>query len=338
MSSGIIVDIKDLRSCFEDLRPLFGKGDKLLPILVKVSKDVLTICCTAGCVYVDKIQLPQNVDKGGEITVLYRNILDFIPKSGKLTLSIEPYGLIVKGDDVNIKLPVGYSLITEPARKLVGFEKVDTFGYVKGLSDLLNVGLPSLYKKEKPVQVYKQLSVLRYPNVAVQVRTPGLPVNVSLTQDFVKLFIKFRPTEIYYNGSDAVVLKRDTAYLEIPAESLNESNTFLNLMNNLGNAITLDIEHYADKLRNLNLLGNNIRAKLTFFSAGVKCSVEHDNITIETNLGDCSGVPNYVCYLPMALYYNLIKVMGNTKIEFLYGDQKLCLRNQAIVIVAHAVN
>lgn len=337
MSTGVLVSVLDLRECFSDLKPLFSKGDKTLPILLKIKQRTLTVCCTAGCTYVNKMDVVNDANATSELTILYRDLLEFLPKIGQVEIEFNSYGVRLKCTDTVITLPVGYSLITEPTRKDVQFVPVESFGYSKGLLDLLNINLASLYKKEKPVNIYGALSVLKYPNVLMQVRTPGLPISVSLTPDFVKLFIKFRPEEVYSNNVDSVILKRSTAFLEIPAEPLRDTNNFTHVLEGLGNPIRVDIEHYCDKLRSMSSLGNNLQASLTLHENGLRCRVEHDNISIAVDLGDCSSDVAYVCKLPFNLFFNMMKVMGNSYIEILYGEQKLCLRNQATIIVAHVI-
>ena len=337
MSSGILIDVKVLRSCLEDLRPMFGKGNNLIPVLFKVKGNTLTVCCTSGCVYVNKLPITNESGISTELTAQYRNILDFLPKLGIVNLAIESYGLVISGEGTQIQLPVGYSIITEPESYNVSFIDVDARTFPVGINSLLNIGLSGIYKVEKPFNIYGNISVIKYPNVIAQARTPGLSVGVTLTQDYAKLLSKFNPDKVYSNGVDSLVLKRDSATLELPAEPLKEENDFLKYMEGLSVPIRLNVEHYVDRLRNMNNLGNNVRAKITIFDDGVRVTAEQDNVSIAYDLGDCSGKLQRVFYLPMLLYMSVVKALGNTTVEFLYGKEILCLRSPSLIIIARAI-
>lgn len=337
MSAGILISTRTLRSCLEDLRPLFGKGTNLIPVLFKVKDDTVTVCCTNGCIYVNKLPITNDSRISSELTVQYRNILDFLPADGMLNLVIESFGLTITGDGTEITLPVGFSLITEPERKDVTFEKIDAKTFPVGLTSLMNIGLSTIYKVDKPLNIYGNISTLKYPNVIAQARTAGLPVNVSLTQDFTKLLCRFNPDAIYCNNIDSIVLKRGDAYLEIPAEPIRDENDFLQHMVDLSEPVRLDATHYVDRLRNMNSLGNHVRAKITLFDNGVRVRAEESNVAISYDLGDCSGKVNKVLYLPMLLYLSMVKALGNNMIEFLYGKEIICLRSPSLIIIARAI-
>lgn len=337
MSAGILIEARALRSCFEDLRPLFGKGNNLIPVLFKIKNDKLTVCCTSGCIYLNKLAINNENNVSSEITAQYRNILDFLPKSGMLNLNIEAYGLLISGEGTEIKLPVGFSLITEPEQKNITFTPVESQNFRVGLTSLMNVGLSTIYKVEKPINIYGNLSTLKYPNVVMQARTPGLPIGVTITQDFAKLVARFVPEAIYSNNIDTLILKRGDAYLEIPAEPLHEENDFLKHMIGLSEPIRLDVEHYVDRLRNMNSLGNNVRAKVSFYTKGVRVTAEQDNVAIVSDLGECYSELCKVLYFPMVLYMSMIKALGNTTVEFLYGKEIICLRSPSLIIIARAI-
>lgn len=337
MSTGVLVAAKDLRACLEDLRPLFGKGTNLIPVLFKIKDDVLTVCCTSGCIYKNKLKVVNENNTSAEITALYRNILDFLPKSGDIKIDIASFGLILTGDGTSIQLPVGYSLITEPESRDLPFVPIDAKTFPIGIHSLINIGLAGIYKIEKPLNIYGDITTLKYPNVIAQARTPGLKIGVNITQDFAKLFARFNPDSIYSNEVDSIVLKRGNATLEIPAEPLIESNDFLQYMEGLSKPLRLDIEHYVDRLRNMNNLGNAIRAKIVLFDDGLRVQAGHDNMHISYDLGGCTGTISKVFYLPMVLYMSIIKALGNTTIEVLYGKETICFRSPSLIIIARAI-
>ena len=337
MRTSVRAGARELYACLEDLRPLFGKGNNLIPVLFKVKADKLIVCCTSGCIYYNRVSVINEGNYSGEITVQYKNILDFIPKSGEVELQFHSYGLVFSSNDADIKLPIGYSIVTEHELKDIDFIPVDSQNFRIGINNMLNMGLSTIYKTEKNINIYGNVSTLMYPNVILQARTPGLPLAVTLTQDFAKHLSRFAPKAIASNKVDSVILKRDDAYLEIPAEPLKEENNFMKHMNGLSEPLRLDTEHYIDKLRNMSKLGNNVRAKLAIFKDGVRVTVEQDNISISSDLGNCSDSVLKVLYLPLSLYISMFKALGSTVIEMLYGKEIICLRSPALIIIARAI-
>lgn len=337
MSAGITLRAYVLRKALNDVSPLFPTGSHTFPMLFKLSGSDLTLVCTTGCVYANTLEVSNPDNENWEITVIYKNLLEFITAEGLVTITHASYGVELSGDGYTINLPAGYSVITPPVFPEVGFTAVTHTGYIPGLDALVSMGLGSLYAADKPVHMYGQVSVLKFPNVQVQARTPGLDITALMSPEHVKLLTRFGADSWYTNNSDVLILKRDRAYMELPIEAIHEENLFVKQMEGLSAPVTLDLEHYLDKLRSMSKLNARGRCKLVIRETGVETSVNQDNLSIATAIGSKDGRVLSAVYLPLPLWMSMVKAAGNAKAQILYKGDIVCLRTQAIIILARAL-
>lgn len=337
MSSGITVRAYVLRKALSDVSPLFPSGSHTIPMLFKLSGSDLTICCTTGCIYVNTLEVSNPDNENWEITVIYKNLLDFIAKEGQVTLSHAPHGLDLSNASFAVTLPAGYSVITPPELPNVGYRDVTHTGYIPGLDKLVNMGLGNLYSVDKPIHMYGQVSVLKFPNVQVQARTPGLDVNALMAPEHVKLLTRFNPEAWYTNNMDILILRRDRAYLELPIEAVREENNFVKQMDGLSEPVTIDLDGYLDKLRSMSKVSPRGRCKLVILNTGLETTVSQDNLTLSTYIGSRDGKVLSATYLPVPLWLSMVKAADGTQAQVLYKGDIVCLRTQAIIILARAL-
>ena len=337
MSAGAVVRAYELRRLLNDLSPLFPSGTHTIPVLFKLKQSDLVIACTTGCVYSNTLTVSNPDNESWEITVMYKNLLDFVVAEGQVRVEHAPYGVTLYGNGYSVQLPAGYSIISEPVMKDKDFKSVLSTGYVSGLSALVGMGLGNLYAVDKPVHMYGQVSVLKFPNVQVQARTPGIDVTAVIAPEHVRLLTRFGPDSWWTNGTDALIVRRDHAYLELPIDAVHEENTFVKLMDGLSSPISLDLEHYIDKLRSMAKMNARGRCKLAIKESGLVTTVSQDNLSITTTVGNDDGKVLNSVYLPMPLWMAMVKAAGNNKAEILFRGDVICLRTQAIIILARAL-
>lgn len=337
MSSGVVVKANELRKCLMDIHPLFPKGSYTLPILFSLTGSNLTIVCTAGCTYSATLKVVEQDVTSWEITVLYKSLIDFVPGTGLISFDHKPYGLTLTGNDFEVQLPTSYSIVSAVELPKVQFTEVSSNGYVKGLNNLINMRLGDLYQSEKPVTLYDQLAVLKYPNMQIQARALGLHLLAVMTPEHLKLLTRFEPKEVYCDNVSSVILKRNDAFLILPMKPAQEENKFVELLEGMSEPITLDVEHYIDKLRNMLKANNKGRCKIVFHENGISSSISQDNIVIKSGLGDTSGRVTKALYLPIQLWVKMVNALGNSNAQFMYGSETICLRTQSIIIVVRAL-
>ena len=326
-----------LKNCLGDIVPLFSKGSAIIPVGFKLSKNVLTVICNNKCYYMNNIELDECEDGSQEVVVQYKNILDYLPSTGTLELELTQRGISLSNSDVSLTLPEGYSTYKELDVYGLQFTPIVSTGYLSGLRTLLGFNLASLTKMEKPITVYQQTSVVKYPQLLVQTRTIGLPFSGTFTPELINLMVKFQPKEVCHSNSAVVTLKRNNAYLQLPRESLVGENNFMNFMKDLSNPITFNTEGFSEKIRCMTKLGNDVECRVVIHSTGMSCSIMQEGVTITNKLGDCSTEVLKVFKLPIGIWNLCIRALDSSTAQILYGGDKVCLRTQSVIIIARVM-
>lgn len=326
-----------LKSCLSDLTPLFSKGSSIVPVGFSVNKSVLTIVCNNKCSYLNSIELDEEVIGVQEVVVQYKNILDYLPNTGTIDIEIQSNGIYLSNESVSLTLPAGYSEYKTIETKGLNFKPIVSTGYLSGLKALLNCNLVSLTKMEKPITVYQQLSVVKYPQLLVQARTMGLPFSGVFTPELINLIVKFQPTEVCDDSPTFVLFKRKDAYLQVSREPVTSANNFMDYMKDLSDPIQFDMQGYAEKVRCMTKLGNNCECTVVLHSNGLSSSITQEGVTVSNKLGDCNSEVKKVFKLPIGIWNLCIRALEDSTAQILYGGDKVCLRTQSIIIIARVM-
>lgn len=337
MSARCLVRANDLSSCFHDINPLIPKGAKDMAVLFELKGSTLTIAHTTGCVYKSELAVSNPENSIETAIVMYKNLSDFIPNNGEIDIEIEAFGITLSDEDFTIQLPRGYSEIHLPDFPDVSYTTIETNTFTQGLLDLLNLGLANLYSVDKPIHVYGDISVLKYPNMQAQARTQGLPFKGLITPEHAKLLARFHPQEFYTDGTETLYMRKQGAYLVLPIQPLIEDNNFLNLMSRVDNPVTLSFDKYVDQVRSMAKLGKKLVCTITIYSDGILTKASADNVSIEAKTNVIGGEVLKVVQLPIDLWLALLKVVGNGKAQILYGEDCICLRTYSIILLVRAL-
>lgn len=332
------VSCVSLRDCLSNLLPLFDKGSAIIPVGLKIQNNELTVICNNKCSFKDII--PVECDESGyaEVVIQYKNIIDYLPNIGSVEFEINNRGLFINHPDVSLTLPAGYSEYKELNISGLEFKPIVSTGYLSGLRCLLNFNLSSITKMEKPITVYQQLSVIKYPQLVAQTRTLGLPFSGVFTPDLINLMVKFQPTEVCDDNPACVTLKRNKAYLQIPREVVNADNNFMSYMTDLQNPIQLNFEGLNDKLRCMAKLGTGLECHVTIHEKGLSCSVLKEGTSITSKIGDCSSGVSHVFKIPLSIWNICVRALDSDTAQILYGGGKVCLRTQSIIIITRVTS
>lgn len=337
MSSGtIVVPAVRFLDYISYLTPLFPKGSSTVPIGIDVTGNILTLTCTQGCYFQSTIEISNADNIVKTATVLYCNVTEFVPSVGELYLEFLPFGLKVSGSGFDVVFPHAYSLINKVKFPDVDYETIPTTGYTAGLKYLLNMNLSSIYMSEKPIHIYRDVSVLKYPSMYVQVRTVGLPFYGTVTPEHVKLICRFAGTEVYADNPDYLLFRRNDSYLQVPRKTLSEENTFLRNMEGLSDPVTLDFDKYLERLRVMNKVGK-ANVNLALHKEGLSTSVSFDNITLTDHINKTDSEVVKAFHLPMAVWLSVVKACGSGYVQILYRSDVVCLRTQYIIILVRVL-
>ena len=336
MSTVVNVPAFKLRKCLQYLTPLFPKGSLEIPIGVNLSKRVLTITCTTSCYFQAEINV--DTDETATCTVIYfSTIASFLPNEDNIEIEFTPTGMIWSGDSFDVTLPIGYSTVAPVDFSDVKYKEIATDYYQSEMNNLLGMNLDKLYSKVKPITIYGDVSVLKYPNTWVQIRSMGLPFQASIDPDHVRVLCKFEPKWISADLNDYITMKNDYATLRIPCRTKVEDNNFLSIMNNCTECVNVNLDGYLDKLRNASKLDPKADCKVSIYESGVKTTIAVRTASMALSAGNTEGKVLSVVHVPLQVWITFVKAMGGSNIQILLGGDLLCLRNQSMIIITRAV-
>lgn len=335
MSAKCVIDAKSLLTALWDINDVTPKGTKAVPVLFDLSGTNLNVYCSTGCLYRCALPVSNPDNLVGSVTVLYQKITDFIDSTETTTVSFEQYGLHLESQSVSLTLPIAFSSVTAEEPPEVRYTKIGNSLYSQNLSDLLNLSLASLYAVDRSVEIAESVAYLRYPNVQVKVRTDGLAFRAAITAEHVKLMLRFNPTEYYCNNVDTLILKRTNATLQLPVKPIADQGSFEKLQSYVDNPIRMSWAAYINQLRSMSKLGKKLRCKVTALENGIATETTSDNVTISVVTGD-GGEVKKVFMLPLDLWLSLAKPFSKSQMEFLYGEELICLRNPYMIILLRA--
>lgn len=337
MFTVVSVDAYKLRKCLQYLAPMFPKGTTEITIGLNLSKGKLTLTCTTGCV----LQAIFDVDSQDTATatvIYYTTIGSFLPGEKNINIEFLPTGVILSGDGFEVTLPMGYSTVTTyDFGDVKNVKEITTKAYQENLNTLLSMNLDKLYSKVKPVTIYENLAVIKYPNTWVQTRSTGLSFVGSLDPDHVKLLCKFEPKRLSAADANSLWLQNDVATLRLPCNTNCEENNFASMLDKLGEPVTVSITGFVEKLRNAAKCDPKGSTKIALYPEGFKASLGAGNVSMSIKVGDCSDSVIAVMHIPTQMLLAFTKAMGSGTVQILYGGDLLCLRNQSMVILTRVV-
>lgn len=336
MSAVLTVKASDLNKAISAINPLFPKGSAAIPIGLYVRKGHLKIVCLQGVVY--QADIPVDDDFADySATIMYYNITPLLPSSGELYLEFTPVSVILTGDGVEAEFSFGYSIVAEQNFSGLVFTSVSSSTYLDSFSHLLNLGLDKLYGLISPVVVMGDVSLQKFPNTWVQVRSNGLPFNATLDIEHVRLITKFMPTQVCTSIPNTLVFKNATSVLQVPCKNNVDNKKITELMSDMGDPIQINIKYYLERIRSMIKVDSKTHCKISIYNTGIKTTVAHENTSISISAGKTDGEVIKVCHLPIQVWSSLLKGLSAETIQILIGGDKLCLRTTTMIIVTRVL-
>lgn len=338
MSAGTVtIKAINLVDFVSSIISLFPKGSTTIPIGVSLGGDTITFTCTTGCYYQAEYDVsnPDNVSKS--MTVMFCNIVDYLPTIEDIAISFQSRAMNISGAGFEISLPMGYSLVNKLDFTGYQFETIVGKQYIAALKDLMSLNLSGIYMHEVPVNIYRNVSVIKYPNLMAMSRTEGLTFSGSIIPDHVKLLCKFSGGEVCDSDEDSLIFRRGNSYLQLPRKRLYEENTFLRQMEGLSEPYNISFSGYINRLRAMSKLGNNAKCKLVLLNDGLKTTVSTNSIVLTDKIGKCQDKVVKTFELPITVWSMIVKALGNGTVQILYRGDVLCLRTQYLIILTRAL-
>lgn len=332
--SAVSVRAQDLQACLSQIVPLVPKGTMYVPLGLHVHNNLLVVTCLQGCVFQSHIPVDSNEIMSASI--MYRDVTPLLPRSGDVTLKFATNFLELAASGVSVSFSSSYSVVAEQEFEEYDYTDMLSEDYLYNLRTLLGMNLDSIYKAVKPIHSYGKVSLLKFPNTIVQVRTSGLPINCTLDAEHVKLLLRFRPTKVHRDGF-MITFLNNSAVLQLPCKDNVDGNNFTDMLTDLGEPIVLNIDGYLEKVRNLSKALPKGKCTIVVHKEGVNTKLSADNTHANVSVGDAHSEVLQVVSLPTQIWLAFLKALGNSKIQILVGGGKLCLRNNSLVILTRVL-
>lgn len=333
----VTVESRDLLNALNTVSLLVPKGQKTMPIGFYIDKGHIKIVCTQGVVYQSNI-LTDDYDNCFGYTVMYYDIAPLLHVAGTVDIEFSPdHSIHLYGDGFDTSFAPAYSTIQLQNFEDENFVHIPGGSYSDGFQKILNIGLEKLYGIASPIVVSKDISLQKFPNTIVQVRTMGFPVNAILDSDHVKLITKFGPTYVCAY-SDSLVFKNQTSVLQIPCKRNTDETKMGELISKLGAPVTINMHSYLDKLRSISKLDSKATCKIAVYEKGLKSTLTAEQSSVSISTGDTESKVLKVFHLPMQVWLTFLKVLGTETIQVLVGEELLCLRTASVIILTRVLN
>lgn len=336
MSAVVTVRSVDMCRALSTLRPLFPKGSSEMPIGLHMEAGVLKIVCLQGLVYQASVPVDDNLAIN-HATVMYYDISTLLPSTGDLELEFTPVGVSLCGHGIEAEFPLGYSVVEEQDFSKLVFSSIANSGFSEGLNRLLNMNLEKLYNQISPIAIHGEISLQRFQNVWVQVRSLGLPFTSVLDSDHVKLLIKFAPLEVCTSIPGTLVFKNSVGIMQLPCKPDNDSGKITDFMQDLGEPVQLTTKSYLERVKQIAKVDSKTQCKITLYKSGLKTTVTRNNTSVSVSTGETDSEVLQVCHLPMQVWLTYLRGLDSETIQILIGGGKICLRTQSMIIVARVL-
>lgn len=333
--SAVLVKQDELKVVLESLTPLFPQGSKEIPLGFFFKGDTLTIVCIQSVVYQATLDIDGCLDT--YCTVLYNNIAPLLSKSGTVELEVSPVSLTVTGSDFSVEFPFGYSTVEERDIPSDGYKQLVTSMYYNGFKTILNIGLESIYKLDPSIVVDKDVTIQKFPNVWLQVRTPGLPICTTIDREHLKLIQRFNPRSVNDSVPGVLTFLNNNAVLQIPCKASNSDAVVTDLLADMDKVVTLHLGSYLERLRVATKVNSNVRCRIAIREDGITTTITSGGIQVSLSCGPNDGELIDVVSLPLPLWLAFLKGVETDVFQLLVGGEKLCLRTQNLIIVTHVL-
>lgn len=337
MSELLKVDTSSLKNTLANLSNLFPKGSQSMPIGIHIRKGVMTIVCIQGCIYQADVMV-DDTDFVADVTILYHDITPLMHKCVNVFFDITSTSLIMIGDNFEAEFVFGYSSVEVQKFNNILFKKIpNTQHLLMGLNSIIRMNLSKQYGKISPIHILGDVSLQKYGNTWVQVRTTGVPIDATIDYEHVKLLMKFMPLEVFTDFNNTLIFKNNYAILQIPCKKNFDKTLITDLMTDMSNCVTVDIENYIERVKNIAKLDSKQRCRIVIHDNGLSTSVNYENTNVRVSTGNISTEVLSVVELPIQLWLSFLNGLDSTRIQILTGGDKICLRTQYVIIVTHAL-
>lgn len=315
----VIVESRDLRRMFSDLKPILSRSLDGGLLGVCVENGTLIFTAKSGLIY--ERRFPCSEQGPVHATVIFRDIAEFLPAEGPAVLDISEKVVSIRTAQFATTMTAAYGDVTPYVRRCSDPKKVTPGAYLK-LAQMFGELAPvsRSLKQESSVLLSDGFAICKYPTIWLEVPYEGFTTSISTKE--LRTVANFNPKHCAVSD-EAVEFQNGSALLAVPRTPLSETKRCTDILANP--RAPMPLPGYGC-LENCTVLSRSVKGpcKLTCYTDGWRVSYKDDRVELSFSVGTCGGnsytLDTYVEYLPM-----LFRLLGEEQ------DNKLIVADNAVM-------
>ena len=316
---------QDLKSCLIDMTSLLKSYDRARVFGLSTTHDTVTFTVDTGIAYTRTIPITGVTEAANyDMTVLFADIVHFIPGRGEVQLEITQYYVAIKTEKSTITLRIGESVVTPYKQRNGRLVDLD-YSVLRSATKVFSgtADLQKAYGRDFAITFYGSTAVLKSPTLWVRTRAQGLNCVLSIQQ--LKSIMAFKPD--YVEESDRLEFHKGSAILSVPKLSTTESDKFDIHKNKLRQVASMYLNGIVSELTEMKRSIGTGDADIHIHQAGFNISMMKNGITLEERY-EANGDSVYSFRYPMDLFVMSLSLLGEeTEIRVYAKEDMLCLES-----------
>lgn len=316
---------QDLKSCLIDMTSLLKSYDRARVFGLSTTHDSITFTVDTGIAYTRTIPITDVKDAANyDMTVLFADIVHFIPGRGEVKLEITQYYVIIKTAKSTITLRIGESVVAPYKSrngKLIDLDYAILRNATKVFSGTAD--LQKAYGRDFAITFYGNTAMLKSPTMWVRTKSQGLVCILSIQQ--LKSIMAFKPD--YVEESDRLEFHKGAGILSVPKLTPTESDKFDTHKSKLRFVATIMLDGIISELTEMKRAIGVGDADIHIHPTGFNISMMKNGITLEESY-NTDGESVYSFRYSMDLFVMSLNLLGEgSEIRVYAKEDMLCLEN-----------
>lgn len=294
----VIVEARDLRRMFSDLRPVLKQSLDGGLLGINVENGFLIFTAKAGLIY--ERRFPCTVPGPAYATVLFKDIADFLPNQGPAAIDIEEKAVSIRTAQFSTTLASAYGEVRPYVRRCKDPKPVQTGTYLK-LAQIFQELAPvsRSLKSESSIIFEPPFAICKYPTVWLEVPYSGFTTSISSKE--LRTIANFNPKH-FALGEDAVEFHNGAAILAAPRTPVGQTTNCTDILKDPEPAKPLPTFGCLEECTSLSRAAKG-PCKLTCYSDGWRVYYKNQEVELSFSVGQCSNpyytLDTHVEYLTM---------------------------------------
>lgn len=293
-----VVPAGEFRRVFSDLKPILRFQQDGAILGFSIEQHLLKVTCKTGIIY--ERQFACEPEGPLYVTVIYRDISEFLPGKGTVQLDISDTAVEVRATGFSTTFTKAYGEVlpykprcqdTRPLPKTLFPMLARVYGELSVVSKTL--------KTESSILLQPPAAICKYSTIWLEVPFEGFSTSIGLRE--VRTVANFEP-ESYGVAQGIVEFRKGPAVLAIPCNEVENVKLCEDVLVQPAKPLPLYSASVLPKVTQFSRAVSGA-CQLAFFSDGYKLTYKSNVFSLECVLGNCTEyyytLDTYAEYLPM---------------------------------------